>query len=218
MNELVNVNTKTIESREVAEMIPMRHDHLIRNIENYIEAINQNPKLGADDYFIESTYTAGTGKAYKCYKLTKMGCEMVANKLTGEKGILFTAEYVKRFNEMEKPMSQIDMIIQSALALKAIEHEQERLKQTQAEQEQRLLEVEAKQTTTDKNFYSIAGYARHIGMKGVTNKKAQSLGRQASGLSRRRGYEIGQVHDERYGDVGTYHEDILKEVFKGLFD
>ena len=27
---------------------------------------------------------------------------MVANKLTGEKGILFTAEYVERFNEMEK--------------------------------------------------------------------------------------------------------------------
>ena len=36
-----------------------------------------------------------------CYLLSKMGCEMVANKLTGEKGILFTAAYVKRFNEME---------------------------------------------------------------------------------------------------------------------
>jgi hypothetical protein len=30
-----------------------------------------------------------------------MGCEMVANKLTGERGILFTAAYVTRFNEME---------------------------------------------------------------------------------------------------------------------
>ena len=29
---------------------------------------------------------------------------MVANKLTGEKGVLFTAEYVTRFEEMEKQL------------------------------------------------------------------------------------------------------------------
>jgi hypothetical protein len=28
-----------------------------------------------------------------------MGCELLANKLTGEKGILFTAKYVKRFKD-----------------------------------------------------------------------------------------------------------------------
>ena len=31
-----------------------------------------------------------------------MGCEILANKMTGEKGILFTAKYVDRFNEYEK--------------------------------------------------------------------------------------------------------------------
>ena len=92
----------TLDSREVAEMVDMRHDHLIRNIDHYIDVMNQNPKLGADDFFIKRTYTAGTGKQYKRYDITKQGCEMVANKLTGEKGILFTAEYVERFNEMEK--------------------------------------------------------------------------------------------------------------------
>ena len=92
----------TLDSREVAEMVDMRHDHLIRNIDHYIDVMNQNPKLGADGFFIKQTYTAGTGKQYKRYDITKKGCEMVANKLTGEKGILFTAEYVERFNEMEK--------------------------------------------------------------------------------------------------------------------
>jgi phage regulator Rha-like protein len=28
---------------------------------------------------------------------------MVANKLTGKSGMLFTAKYVKKFNEMEAP-------------------------------------------------------------------------------------------------------------------
>jgi len=30
-----------------------------------------------------------------------MGCEMIAHKLIGEKGVLFTAAYVAKFNEME---------------------------------------------------------------------------------------------------------------------
>ena len=30
-----------------------------------------------------------------------MGCDFLANKFTGEKGIIFTAKYVKRFNDME---------------------------------------------------------------------------------------------------------------------
>ena len=52
-------------------------------------------------YFIESTYKVeGNNKTYKCYECTKLGCDMLANKMTGEKGILFTAKYVERFNEM----------------------------------------------------------------------------------------------------------------------
>lgn len=101
MGDLTKVS-HVLDSREVAEMVGMRHDHLIRNIENYIDVMSQNPKLGADDFFIKRTYTAGTGKQYKRYDITKKGCEMVANKLTGEKGILFTAEYVERFNQMEQ--------------------------------------------------------------------------------------------------------------------
>ena len=61
-----------------------------------------NPKLGASNFFIESTYLDAYKRDKKCYLLTKQGCEMVANKMTGEKGILFTAEYVKRFNIMEQ--------------------------------------------------------------------------------------------------------------------
>lgn len=86
----------TLDSREVAEMVGMRHDHLIRNIDHYIDVMSQNPKLGADDFFIKQTYTAGTGKQYKRYDITKKGCEMVANKLTGKKGRLFLYQHLKK--------------------------------------------------------------------------------------------------------------------------
>ena len=107
-------------SRDVAEMTGKKHAHLCRDIEGYIAVISQNskmssdsknpnlgadsqnPKLDSDDFFVESSYTAGTGKAYKCYLLTKKGCDMVANKMTGEKGILFTATYIDRFYQMEQ--------------------------------------------------------------------------------------------------------------------
>lgn len=103
--QLINEHGKIYaDSRQVAEMIGKRHDHLMRSIDGYVEVLGQNPKLGADNFFIKSSYQAGTGKTYPCYKLTRKGCDMVANKLTGAKGILFTAEYVTRFEEMEKQL------------------------------------------------------------------------------------------------------------------
>lgn len=89
------------DSREVAVMTEKRHSDLLRDIENYKSAILQNANLRSDDFFIESHYQAGTGKMYKNYLLTKKGCDMVANKMTGEKGILFTAMYVDQFYKME---------------------------------------------------------------------------------------------------------------------
>ena len=105
-NELTLIqrgNNHYIDSLEVAELIGKQHGHLMRDIANYIKIllkINQS-KIGVVDFFLESSYLDAKGQMRPCYLLTKMGCEMVANKLTGEKGILFTAAYVSKFNMME---------------------------------------------------------------------------------------------------------------------
>lgn len=108
MNELQVLNHKqTINSREVAEMMARRHGQVLKMIEGgagevgIIKVLTEHDFV-LSDYFIESSYKDASGKSNKCYECTKMGCEMLANKLTGEKGILFTAKYVKRFNEMEQ--------------------------------------------------------------------------------------------------------------------
>ena len=110
-------------------MVGRNHAHLCRDIQGYIKVISQNPKLDSDKFFVESSYKSGTGKEYTCYLLTKQGCEMVANKMTGTKGILFTAEYVQAFNKMEqalKPQLPTDYL--SALkALVASEEEKQQL-------------------------------------------------------------------------------------------
>lgn len=105
MNNLTTINYKgimVIESTEVSEMTGKKHDNLLRDIRGYLKVIKDSSKLRSQDFFIESTYKNSQNKTQPCYLLTKQGCEMVANKMTGEKGVLFTAEYVTAFNKMEQ--------------------------------------------------------------------------------------------------------------------
>ena len=101
-NELINTSEiETIDSREVAEMVDMEHKNLLSKIRKYVEILDGS-KLSSPQFFVPSTYVNNQNKEQPCYLLTKKGCEMVANKLTGEKGVIFTAKYVNRFAEMEQ--------------------------------------------------------------------------------------------------------------------
>ena len=105
-NQLINVSpVETIDSREVAEMIEVTHGSLLKKVRNYEEILTKS-KLTSLDFFIPSEYKDTKGEIRNCYLLTKKGCEMVANKLTGEKGVIFTAKYVNRFEEMENHIKQ----------------------------------------------------------------------------------------------------------------
>lgn len=112
MNELrvfaVN-DVDVVDSRDVAEMVDRNHKDLLRDIRGYIEVMEKSGeisqrKIAPSDFFIESTFE-NRGKQYPCYLLTKKGCDMVANKMTGEKGVLFTAAYVTAFEKMREKIS-----------------------------------------------------------------------------------------------------------------
>ena len=79
----------------------MEHKNLLSKIRKYVEILDGS-KLSSPQFFVPSTYVNNQNKEQPCYLLTKKGCEMVANKLTGEKGVIFTAKYVNRFAEMEQ--------------------------------------------------------------------------------------------------------------------
>ncbi|OUL53399.1 Rha family transcriptional regulator [Limosilactobacillus reuteri] len=98
----------TLDSREVAKMIGKRHKNLMRDIRQYINDLDEGSKLSSPKFFIESNYESSQGKLLPCYLLTKMGCEFVANKMTGRKGTLFTAQYVSLFNEYQEEHKAIE--------------------------------------------------------------------------------------------------------------
>ena len=104
MQELQNINNEElrISSREVAEMMEVQHKDLLKKIDKINETLNSE-KIRPSKYWIESTYKqAGNGKENREYQITKLGCEFLAHKSTGGKGIIFTARYMDKFEEMEQ--------------------------------------------------------------------------------------------------------------------
>lgn len=121
-------DVNVIDSRQVAEMIEKRHKNLLRDIAGYVEAIRNYTELKFEpsDFFIESSYKDSTGRTLPCYLLTKKGCDMVANKTTGTKGVLFTAAYVTAFEEMRKNQELFNVPKDYPSALRALADAEEK--------------------------------------------------------------------------------------------
>ncbi|MDZ4485220.1 Rha family transcriptional regulator [Bacillus cereus] len=104
--QVTNQEVNYIDSLEVAEMVGKQHKHLLRDIDKYLEVFLTNPNMDSLKYFVTAKYLDLKGEPRRKYLLTRKGCELVANKMTGEKGILFTVAYIDRFHEMEKAIEQ----------------------------------------------------------------------------------------------------------------
>lgn len=106
---------QVITTTEIAEMMDTSHRSIMRKLEGrddrgkhikgVIEVLTE-AQMGVSDFFTPSTYQDASGKENKCYKCTRMGCEFLANKFTGKKGIIFTAKYVERFHEMDQTIKE----------------------------------------------------------------------------------------------------------------
>ena len=139
-----------IDSREVAEMIGKKHSNLMKDLQGSKDGktVGIIPTLlksnfDLSGYFIESSYKDASGKANKCYLCTKMGCELIGNKQQGEKGILFSAKYVERFNQYEEALKEMQQpkqmsdneLIAKALLLVNEKYEQAKVELTQTKAE-----------------------------------------------------------------------------------
>ena len=106
INELAtSTKENTISSREVAEMMGLRHDNMMRKIEKINEVLTTS-NLSSLKYWYETEYKAGNGEMRREYQVTKKGCELIAHKTEGQKGVLFTVRYMDKFEEMEKKLQK----------------------------------------------------------------------------------------------------------------
>lgn len=203
-------NANTITTVEIAEMMEVEHKEILKKLEGTRKPDGSVKQIGIipvltrgnfplSDYFALSTYKDSSGKENKCYNVTRLGCDFLANKFTGEKGILFTAKYVKRFNEMER--GQVPKDFPSALRAYADEVERRQI----AEQENEKLQQELDYS---KDWYSIK---RVAAMNGVDWKTFNW--RKLKEKSIELGYGVKKIFDANYGEVNTYHRDAWEVTY-----
>lgn len=106
---------------------------------------------------------------------------------------------------IKKPKSSAEILLMYAQQF----YEQE---QRMSAIEDDMRKLEAKVTTHDDSYYTIAGYASLRGLN-INVNRANMLGRKASKLSKEYGYDVTKTKDPRFGTVNMYHTDILNEVF-----
>lgn len=170
------------DSREIALMIDKRHGNLVRDIDSYVKVMSESTELKIElsEFFIETTYQDSTGRHMKRYDLSRKGCDMVANKMTGSKGILFTATYVSRFEEMEKKLSLGFIVPQNykeaLIALVSQVEVNEKLESEKLLLEEKISEYEPKLTYLDKILTSkgtitITQIAKDYGLSGTALNK-----------------------------------------------
>ena len=192
--------TQTITTLEIAEMMETEHWKILRKLEGdkktsgIIEILTDN-NFVVSDYFFLSVYKDASGKENKCYKVTRLGCDFLANKFTGEKGIIFTAKYVKRFHEMEAGLRpKVPQTYIQAL---------EELLESEKQKEQLRLELDR-----SKDWYSIKRVAALNGVDWQTFDW-----RKLKGAGLEMGYEVKKIFDANYGEVNTYHREVWEAVY-----
>lgn len=201
MEAIINT-TKTMSSREIAELTGKPHNDVLKAIRAMESAWLKITKGN----FSLSEYTDSTGRKQPMYELTKKECLYVATKFNDEA----RARLVLRWEELEvkqeivQPQSQIDILVQSVLLLK----EQE---QRVAKVEEKVKELEAK-TQTRPNYFTVVGYGTLNGIN-VNLSLASRLGRKASMLCKLRNIQTDEIPDPRFGRVKLYPKQVLEEVF-----
>ena len=197
----------TISSREVAEMMEVKHGHLLEKIDNMNKTFD-NRKIDFQKYWVESSYkTEGNNKTYREFQVTKKGCEFLAHKSTGEKGIVFTDRYMDKFEAMEKALKSPSYMIEDPIK-RAEAWIEEQKEKRRIEQERNLLQIELDES---KDYYSIkrVAFLNNINWKTLDWRKLK----HESNYQER---DIVKIFDANYGEVNTYHRSVWEVVYPNL--
>jgi phage anti-repressor protein len=220
MNELIKITNDKVDGRDLYEFLQVETP-----FKKWIDRMIEYGFVEGVDFWTEDKNVCRTDGTIMPQKQTEYSLtinmakeiSMIQRSERGKQARLYFLECERQSKELSKPKTTGELLMQHAQAYLEHERRMEQIEVTQKEQEQRLLEVESKQMTIDKNHYTIIGYANLMGIKGVNREVAANLGRKASKLSNKQNYHIGKEYDAKYGAVNTYHVDILQEIFRSSF-
>lgn len=199
MTELALIK-ETMSSIEIAELTGKPHNDVLKAI----RAMEPAWAKIAGGNFSLSEYKDSTGRKLPMYELTKVECLYIATKFNDEARAKLVIRWEQLETEKQKPLSQIEILVQSANLL--LEQEK-RLGQV----ENKVLEIDAR-TKVRPDYFTIVGYATLKKIK-CGLQLASSLGKKATSLCKSKGYQMEEIPDPRFGRVKTYPLSVLQEVF-----
>ena len=192
MDELTKRRVKTISSREVAEMMEIRHGDLLEKIDKINKDFG-NGNVRYQKYWIESTFK-NRGKQYRCFEVTKRGCEFLAHKSTGTKGNLFTDRYMDKFEEMELVQQQTIDMTELSPSLQTFKQIFDTMVEQEIKQKQMEKDIEGIKTSLDgiQNLISLSKDNWRHDVKDIINK-----------ISYKTGAKHKVIWDEVYNELQT---------------
>lgn len=110
---------------------------------------------------------------------------------------------------MPPTSTSTSLITQLKLQVQILEQQDQRITAI----EQKVVEVEARQTDINTDYFALAGYY-HLQQKrfALSNAQAQQTGKRLTAKSAELGYEVKREYSGRYGYVNSYHKYILQAV------
>lgn len=225
MNVIINVNTQSMTSLEIAELVEKRHDNVKRTIENLVkQAVITSPQ-------VEEKPTAGRPSTFYSFsgEQGKRDSIIVVAQLCPE----FTARLVDRWQELEEVVKQNSLTLPNfadpaeaaiawaaeyrakqiaqqerdyAIATKAeIGERREATAMATASAKSREAEKLKEQLGESKNYASIKA------VETITGKKFNW--RALKKWCTEHGKKIKDIYDANYGSVKTYPKDAWQEVY-----
>ncbi len=203
MNELINieiVNEKeTVNARELWEFLESKQD-----FSTWIKARIKKYNFVQDIDFTCFHKKMETNPAtIKEYHLTIDMAKELSMVEHNEKGMKARRWFINREKKLQsfenKSLSIFDVLKEQIQMLE--------------NQEQRIKLIEARQETSQMEFFTVAGYCSLTNRK-IDISQAGKLGRKCTQLSKKLDYDVGKISDPRFGQVNTYHLDVLKEVIE----
>lgn len=197
----LSIIKETMSSIEIAELTGKPHNDVLKAI----RAMEPAWAKIAEGKFSLSEYKDSTGRKLPMYELTKTECLYVATKFNDEARAKLVLRWEQLETEKQRPLSQLEILAQSAQLLLKQEQEMKQLKNEMLELTQR--------TTVDLKRSTVVAYVSRNNIK-LDVKRFGAIGTKASNLCKKRGIETSKVNDPRWGSVKIYPDEILDEVFK----
>ena len=215
LNDLIVVSENdinTVDARKLHTFLESKQQfsNWIKNrIEEYdfIENIDYS-KINKKNYLSK---TGQTSTEYHISFDMAKELAMVEKNEKGRKARRYFIACEKELKNEIATLSPIELIIRQAQNLLRIEKEQQRAEKEQNRISKEVALIKAQQADIEEDYFSVKGYCSLMGER-IDTIEASKIGRKCSTLSRQEGIKICKISDQRYGQINSYHKDILERI------